>query len=39
MTTIRKQEKVIRELCVRKSGMPKDKFLETYLNNQTNVDW
>ena len=39
MTTIRKQEKAIRELCVRKSGMPKDKFLEIYLNNQTNVEW
>ena len=39
MTTIRKQEKAIRELCVRKSGMPKDKFLEIYLNTQTNVEW
>ncbi|MBQ60891.1 MAG: RNA polymerase sigma factor RpoD [Gammaproteobacteria bacterium] len=36
---IRDQEKLIRDLCVDKSKMPRDKFIEAYTGNETNVDW
>jgi RNA polymerase primary sigma factor len=36
---IRDQEKLIRDLCMRKSKMPKDKFIAVFRGNETNVDW
>ncbi|MDA1301003.1 MAG: RNA polymerase sigma factor RpoD [Proteobacteria bacterium] len=39
MQHIRDQEKLIRELCVSKSGMPKEFFLDEFLKNETNVGW
>jgi len=39
MQKIREQERNIRELCVRRAGMPKDVFLNHYVGNETNVDW
>ncbi len=36
---IRDQEKLIRDLCVRKAKMPRDKFIATFSGNETNVDW
>ena len=36
---IRDQEKLIRDLCVGKSKMPKDEFIEAFNSNETNVDW
>ena len=39
MQQIRDQEKTIRDLCVRRSKMPRDVFLSRYIGNETNVDW
>jgi len=39
MQNIREQEKVVRNLCVSKAGMPKDKFINSFTGNQTNVAW
>ncbi|MEX2488762.1 MAG: RNA polymerase sigma factor RpoD [Pseudomonadales bacterium] len=39
MQKIRKQEKLIRELCVEKAHMPKEEFLKRFEDNETNVDW
>jgi len=39
MQQIRSQEKVIRDLCVRRAKMPRDVFLKRYIGNETNVDW
>ncbi|MCZ6500979.1 MAG: RNA polymerase sigma factor RpoD [Gammaproteobacteria bacterium] len=36
---IRDQEKLVRDLCVDKSKMPKDEFIEAFSGNETNVDW
>ena len=36
---IRDQEKLIRDLCVRKAKMPRDKFIASFSGNETNVDW
>ena len=36
---IRDQEKLIRDLCVGKSKIPKDEFIEAFSSNETNVDW
>ena len=36
---IRDQEKLIRDLCIGKSKMPRDQFIEAYAGNETNVDW
>jgi len=39
MQQVRNQEKIIRDLCVRRAKMPKDVFLSRYIGNETNVDW
>ena len=39
MKLIRDQERTIRDLCVRKSKMPKDLFLNSYVGNEANVNW
>ncbi|MBV1878609.1 MAG: RNA polymerase sigma factor RpoD [Pseudomonadales bacterium] len=39
MRQIRKQEKVIRELVVRRSKMPIKDFLASFAGSETNVDW
>ena len=39
MQKIRDQEKLIRELCIKKSKMPRDEFIKGYTANETNVDW
>ncbi len=36
---IRDQEKLIRDLCIRKAKIPKDKFIKSFSGNETNVDW
>ena len=38
MQLIKGQERSIRDLCVRKSKMPRDVFLKSYVGNETNVD-
>ena len=39
MRQIRKQEKVIRDLFVSKSKMPKNEFLEGFVGRETEVNW
>jgi len=39
MHAIREHEKVIRDICVQKSQMPKDRFIEAYLGSETSMDW
>ena len=39
MQLIRDQERSIRDLCVRKSKMPREVFLKNYVGNETSVDW
>ena len=36
---IRDQEKLMRDLCVDKSKMPRDEFIQAFSGNETNVDW
>ena len=36
---IRDQEKQIRDLCVRKAKMPRDKFIAAFSGNETNINW
>ena len=36
---IRDQEKVIRDLCMNKSKMPREEFIGGFMANETNVDW
>lgn len=36
---IRKQEKVILDICVRDAKMPRKIFIESFLRNETNLDW
>ncbi|HET9112703.1 MAG TPA: RNA polymerase sigma factor RpoD [Burkholderiales bacterium] len=37
--TIRSHERDIMEVAVKKSGMPREQFIKTFLNNETNLDW
>ena len=37
--TIRSHERDIMEFAVKKSGMPREHFIKTFLNNETNLDW
>ena len=39
MQHIRQHEKVIRELCIKRAGMPKEVFLAVIHGNETEVDW
>lgn len=39
MTKIRDQERLIMQVCVRKSGMPRTEFLKRFPSNETNPDW
>jgi RNA polymerase primary sigma factor len=39
MQLIRDQERSIRDLCVRKSKMPREVFLKSYVGNETSVGW
>ena len=36
---IRKQEKIILDICVRKAKMPRKDFIESFLRNEANLDW
>ena len=36
---IRKQEKVIMDICVKKAHMPRKEFITTFPDNETNLDW
>ncbi len=36
---IRKQERAILEICVKKSRMPRKKVIEAFSGNETNLDW
>jgi RNA polymerase primary sigma factor len=37
--TIRQQEKVIMDLCVKQAGMPRKDFVASFLNNESNGQW
>ena len=39
MTKVRDQERLIMQVCVRKSGMPRTEFLKRFPSNETNPDW
>jgi RNA polymerase primary sigma factor len=39
MQKIRDQEKLVRELCVSKSGMPRELFISLYVNHENDIDW
>ncbi len=36
---IRRQERVILDLCVKKAGMPRKEFLSAFVNNETDLAW
>jgi len=36
---IRRHERTIMEICVRRSGMPRKTFLHTFPGNETNTEW
>ncbi|MHB1677214.1 MAG: RNA polymerase sigma factor RpoD [Sulfuriferula sp.] len=37
--TIRSHERDIMEVAVKKSGMPREQFIKTFVNNETNLEW
>ena len=39
MQQIRQHEKIVRNLCVKRAGVPKDVFLKHYPGNESRVDW
>ena len=39
MQKICDQEKLVRELCVSKSGMPRELFISLYVNHENDIDW
>ncbi|AEF55860.1 RNA polymerase sigma factor RpoD [Marinomonas posidonica] len=39
MEKVREQERLIMQVCVRKSGMPRTEFLKRFPSNETNPDW
>ena len=39
MQKIRDQEKLIRELCVAKAGMPRELFISLYVNHENDIEW
>ena len=39
MDKVREQERIIMQVCVRKSGMPRTEFLKRFPNNETNIQW
>jgi RNA polymerase primary sigma factor len=39
MQKIRDQEKLVRELCVTKAGMPRELFISLYVNHENDIDW
>ena len=39
MEKVREQERLIMQVCVRKSGMPRTEFLKRFPSNETNADW
>ncbi|NLQ17615.1 RNA polymerase sigma factor RpoD [Marinomonas sp. M1K-6] len=39
MEKVRDQERLIMQVCVRKSGMPRTEFLKRFPSNETNPDW
>ena len=36
---IRIQERAVLSICVNKSGMPRKDFINSFKNNETNIDW
>jgi len=39
MEKVRDQERLIMQVCVRKSGMPRTEFLKRFPSNETNSEW
>ncbi len=39
MTTLRTQERLILKLCCERANMPRKKFISTFPNNETDIDW
>ena len=39
MTTLRTQERLIMKLCCERANMPRKKFISTFPNNETDIDW
>jgi RNA polymerase primary sigma factor len=39
MQKIRDQEKLVREHCVAKSGMPRELFISLYVGHENEIDW
>jgi RNA polymerase primary sigma factor len=39
MQKIRDQEKLVREHCVAKSGMPRELFISLYVSHESEIDW
>ena len=39
VTTIRRHERVIIEICVKQARMPRKDFLKLFPANETNLDW
>jgi RNA polymerase primary sigma factor len=39
MQKIRDQEKLVREHCVAKSGMPRELFISLYVSHENDIDW
>ncbi|MBJ7537018.1 RNA polymerase sigma factor RpoD [Marinomonas transparens] len=39
MEKVRDQERLIMQVCVRKSGMPRTEFLKRFPSNETNQNW
>ena len=37
--TVRKSERMIQELCVKNSGMPRPHFIKSFPGNETNIKW
>ena len=39
MTTLRTQERLIMKLCCERASMPRKKFISTFPNNETDIEW
>ena len=39
MTTLRTQERLIMKLCCERATMPRKKFISTFPNNETDIEW
>ena len=39
MTTLRTQERLIMKLCCERANMPRKKFISSFPNNETDIEW